>query len=562
VTHTYAACGDKTVTLKGKSTFGNEYGEVVKTVDVKCGPIAKITVDPVSECVYKADDPATFSSSDSTPGGSPIVSYHWEFSDGQYESTSETVTRPIPEDGVTATLTVTDSLDCEDTDDVKVGVCVEYVGCAIRMYGFLDKGAGDRSIDCENPPYTNAMDPFWPQADQAPEKDFLTFNPIVMQHGDKDWDNDGVTDNVYKLSIKNNLVDANEKEFFRMWYEPVEWIKDENGDGEFDVVLTNGNVVTIDQYEANLLDYLDWGVGIKTFNENKPERIADIYAPTIKQEFTFMFLDTNNNPKSAPTGTSKFLIPMASWVNDNGIDSFDADGDGTPDPVVVCSEDDLGDVNSDGIPDFLDIDGDGLLETLSDDGCQLTEDDTLVLRLDTKTLAEGERIQFFDFEIELEDTSEASRAIVNIYYRGNPNSEGNELIGTVDLTADLHPTLGASVATFERGGVNTHVSPRGPGFIWVTNVDWEDDTVRIIVGRMFGNTHENIGDMYNNGESAWAYQKHFYVDGVLYNVVAILTEGHENLKYVTFRAKLVKVPLWIENHSNQLVGWAKDEGCC
>jgi hypothetical protein len=401
------------------------------------------------------------------------------------------------------------------------------------------------------------MDPFWPQADQAPRKDFITFNPVKMAHTDYDWDNDGVIDYVYRDSIKAGLKDADEKEFFRMWYEPVEWIKDEDCDGEFDIVLTNDVVTTLEEYEDNLLYYLRKGRGIKPFNENKPERIADIYAPTIKQEFTFMFLDTNNNPISAPTGTSKFLVPMASWVNDNGIDSFDADGDGAPDPVLVCSEANLGDVNSDGIPDFLDIDGDMALETLSNDGCMLSGDETLVLRLDPKTLLEGERIQFFDFEIELVDTTEASRAIVNIYYRGNPNSYGDELVGTVDLTADLHPTLGGSVATFERGGVNTHVSPRGPGFIWVTNVDWEDDTARIIIGRMFGNTHENIGCMHEH-ESAWAYQKHFYVDGVLYNVVAILTEGQDELKYVTFRAKLVKVPLWIENHSNQLVGWDKN----
>ncbi|CAD7773156.1 hypothetical protein FHEFKHOI_01343 [Candidatus Methanoperedenaceae archaeon GB50] len=423
---------------------------------------------------------------------------------------------------------------------------------AIRVYGFLDKGAGNRSVECENPPYTDAIAPFWPQAKQAPEKDFLTFNPIVMEHDDYDWDNDGVNDFVYRNSIKVNAVDANEKEFFRMWYEPVEWIKDEDCDTKFDVVLTNGDVTTIDEYEGNLLDYLKSGIGIEPSNEDTSK--ADLYAPTIKQEFTFMFLDTNNDPISAPTGNSHFLVPMASWVDDNGIDSFDADGDEKPDPVRVCSEADLGDVNSDGIPEFLDIDGDGVLETLSDDGLQLTGDETLVLRLDPKTVHEGERLQFFDFEIELEDTTESGRALINIYYRGNPNSYGDELIGQVNLGADLIPTPGSSFATFARGGVNTFLSPRGPGFVWVTDVDWEDDTARIIIGRMFGNTHANIGCT----PDPWAYQKHFYVDGVLYNVVAIKTVGQDELKYVTFRAKLVKVPLWIENHSTQLVGWAKN----
>jgi hypothetical protein len=393
---------------------------------------------------------------------------------------------------------------------------------SLRIYGYDNRGAGDTSVrdpeTClrpENPPYTDPIAPFYPQHEQAPRKDFITFNPIKMEHRDYDWDNDGTDDYVYKNNIKADRMNANEKEFFRMWYEPAEWIKDENANGEMDG--------------------------------------GDIVAPTIKQEFTFMFLNTYNEPISAPTGTSKFLVPMASRIVDNGIDSFDADGDGAPDPVVVCSEANLGDMNSDGTIDSLDIDGDGgVFETLSPDGAQLTGDETLVLRLNPKTIKEGDRIQFFDFEVEVVDTTEAGRAILNIYYKGNPDSMGDELIGTVNLKANWLPaSMGASFATFERGGVNTESSPRGPGFVGVVDVDWEDDTATIIVGRMFGNTWANIGAI----DQPYGYQKHFYVDGVLYNVVAIMTEGNEELKYVTFRVKLTKEPVWIEQHSEQLLGW-------
>jgi hypothetical protein len=394
----------------------------------------------------------------------------------------------------------------------------------LRIYGYDNKGAGDTSVPeeglkPENPPYTDPIAPFYPQHEQAPEKDFITFNPIKMQHRDYDWDNDGVIDYVYKNSIKAGLKDADEKIFFRMWYEPMEWFKDENANGVMDS--------------------------------------PDIKAPAIKQEFTYMFLDTYNNPITAPVGTSKFLVPMASRTADNGIDCFDADGDGKPDAVVVGSESNMGDPNSDGSIDGYDIDGDGSgpPEALSPDGEELTGDETLVLRLDAKTIPEGGRIQFFDFEIEVADTTMAGRATLNIYYKGNPDSMGDELIGTVDLRANMIPNPGVSFATFERGGVNTALRPRGPGFVWVIDVDWEDDTATIVVGRVFGNTWANVGAT----EQPLAYQKHFYVDGVLYNVVAIMTEGYDEFKYVTFRVKLPKQDVWIEQHSTQLLGWYMDD---
>jgi hypothetical protein len=396
----------------------------------------------------------------------------------------------------------------------------------LRIYGNNFEGAGDLEvldpiykIPPENPPYTDPIAPFYPQHDQAPEKDFITFNPIKMAHRDYDWDNDGVLDYVYKNSIKAGLKDADEKVFFRMWYEPLEWFKDENADG--------------------------------TPNP------TDILAPAIKQEFTYMFLDTYNNPITAPVGTSKFLVPMASRTADNGIDSFDADGDGKPDAVVVCSESNMGDPNTDGRIDGYDIDGDGRKETLSPDGEVLTGDETLLLRLDPKTISEGGRIQFFDFEIEVADTTETGRVTLNIYYKGNPDSMGDEPIfaGTVNLRADMIPNPGVSFATFERGGVNTALRPRGPGFVWVIDVDWEDDTATLVVGRVFGNTHANIGA----NPQPVGYQKHFYVDGVLYNVVAIMTAGEDEFKYVTFRVKLPKQDVWIEQHSTQLLGWYMDD---
>ncbi|MDD3043713.1 MAG: hypothetical protein PHW56_12410, partial [Methanosarcinaceae archaeon] len=65
----------------------------------------------------------------------------------------------------------------------------------LRIYGTYGEGPGDQSM-CdpdnpgfkpENPPYTDPEAPFYPQAEQAPRKDFVTFNPAIMDHN-QGWD--------------------------------------------------------------------------------------------------------------------------------------------------------------------------------------------------------------------------------------------------------------------------------------------------------------------------------------------------------------------------------------
>jgi len=453
----------------------------------------------------------------------------------------------------------------------------------LRIYGRLARGAGDPSVydlrtylHPENPPYTNPMAPFWPQAEEAPDKDFVTLNPIMMYHNDNDWDNDGVEDNVYANSIRCNFDDASEKIFKRMWYEPTEWYKDEGytdePNGELDLVLRNPDGSLYDIVPASDLedaDFVVWLIanGITVQPWNTPESImqedypyelaADIYAPSIKQEFTFMLLDSSVCPKPAAgrtSGGTSMLIPMATWVSDNGIDSFDANGDDEPDRVIIDSEaamirrwlveDDFGD--NDQNP----------MEDLDPNGMPMTGDETLILRLDEMTLSlpgsepdYGDTLQFFDHKLVLTDVF-GDKAKFQIFYQGGTSPEGNPRGYAEFLQGD--------VKYFEQGLENTRLppgapGPQGPFFVIVTNVDKEENKVSLIVGRFFGETYANIGT------NPYWNQKQFYVDGVCYNVVAIMTDGSREFKYVTFRQKLPKVPVKIPNHTQYLDDWTAGE---
>ena len=83
----------------------------------------------------------------------------------------------------------------------------------------------------EDPPYTQPADVFDPEADQAPENDLVTFNPAWMYEGatrDENW-----AKGLYqKILIP---INASEKVWFRMWYEPEHWDKDLNGNGRLDI---------------------------------------------------------------------------------------------------------------------------------------------------------------------------------------------------------------------------------------------------------------------------------------------------------------------------------------
>ncbi len=488
ITHEYDVCGLKRVTLKGYSTVGI-YAEVEKDVFVACGPDAKAFVDP--QCFDIGGTEITFDGSASTAGDVPIASYLWEFSDGGSDNqaiTTRTVDAPL-----TATLTVTDELGCEDSTALSVGPCAQ---CSLRLYGTFGEGAGDEAavdpeteLPPENMPYSDPIGPFYPQHEQAPRKDFITFNPAIMDH------NQGWSELSFQYCGDGDVQQEKEKVFKRMWYEK-EWFKDHDGDGIWDTV------------------------GDSVWN-NDPTK-GDIYGPAINQEFTYMFLNEETMPIMVNRG-SRVLIPMAHDDANpyRGLNSFDADGNGARDYVMVESEQSLSQLWETDV----DIDHDGVVENMGD-GTELSGDESVVLVLDEKTLHVGDEIQFFDHKVKVKEIFGPSEKSATILVRDN---EGGERSSEISMSE-------GDIEYFYRA--QQDYAPGQTFFVRVIALNWPDDNgaVRLQVGRMFGQTYANIG-----ANQFWS-QKAFIVDGVFYNVVAI--KAVDNcIKYITFRQKLPKMPI-------------------
>ena len=163
--------------------------------------------------------------------------------------------------------------------------------CKLRLYGEDNIGAAF--------PYTDPEAPFDPQSLEAPRKDFVTFNPALME------------------GIVVNNIDAKQKVFVRQWFVP-------------EYAEPTGRV---------------W---IDEPNEYVSEDVVT--------EYTYMFVDKYYNPMAAtalsPTGAywTKFWFPIADNSEQIGLDGFDVNGDGVDDMVVLKA---VGDFNEDGKKDIM-----------------------------------------------------------------------------------------------------------------------------------------------------------------------------------------------------------------
>jgi hypothetical protein len=370
----------------------------------------------------------------------------------------------------------------------------------LRLYGYFDEGPGDlTAIDPvtqkkpEQAPYTNPEAPFYPQSKQSPRKDFVTFNPAIMDH------NQGWPELIFLDPANGNTVQRpQEKTFKRMWYEKA-WFKDDyltEANGHWDVVIeackpldtakTCKYVTTVQlDDEKTINDHLAMGHRIR--EQNNDPNIGDTYAPAIEQEFAYMTLNDIRMPIMVKSG-SHILIPMAHQANNaySGINSFDAANKGVKDAVKVESEKTLG----------LDIDNDGILSSMDTDGKDVSGDESVVFVLDNKRLAANDELQFFD-----------NKVILKTVFT-NPASIGynicdNEGGGSLNCANDEVLNVG-QVAKYQRGMIDN----RGPFYIKLIAVDTNTKEAVIEVGRMFGQTLANIGA---NGR--WN-QKAFIVDEV------------------------------------------------
>ena len=167
----------------------------------------------------------------------------------------------------------------------------------------------------------------------------------------------------------------------------------------------------------------------------------------------------------------------------------------------------------------------------------LNGDESVVLSLQSKYMYKDDTIQFFDHIVMLKDVMESGDtgwAVFDVY-----NNEGV----TAKLTSPSVSLEPGMIAYFYRGKqvdratMQAEDTERPTFYLRVVSADARDNTAIVEVGRLFGETHADIG-----GTNPFWNQKAFMVDGVFYNVVAIRAEDR-CFKYITFRQKLPKMPI-------------------
>ena len=224
---------------------------------------------------------------------------------------------------------------------------------ALRLYG------EDESFDAAFP-YIDPEAPFDPRSEEAPQKDFITFNPAIVRMN----------------GIFANNIDSKEKVFARQWFipyyiEPVGdvWIDDPNYYESEDVIT----------------------------------------------EYTYMFIDKHYNPTFgtplSPGGSywTRFWMPIAD--NDDaqiGIDGCDIDGDGNDDWLWLK---DVGDWGSDG--GAYSSDGRKDID-ISSDTFEMIEGEELTF-LDHKVVVKNVQV--------VSGSPDSISMMVDIYYTGNDEPE-------------------------------------------------------------------------------------------------------------------------------------------
>lgn len=229
-------------------------------------------------------------------------------------------------------------------------------------------------------PYTDPVAPFDPMSPEAPVKDFVTFNPSLLED-----------------SIVVNNIDSKQKVFARQWFVP-EYVEP-TGMVWLDkfVSVENGITATENDLRAPSQDgYYEW---IPYHNEYTWEDVVT--------EYTYMFVDKHYQPVEATAyGDSysywtTFYFPVADNDEDQiGLDGFDINYDGQPDMVQLV---DIGDFNKDQYKDIQ-------------------------IASNLLSVGVGERVQFLDHIVEVEGIyydgeGEIDRVAFKVFYNGNKEEE-------------------------------------------------------------------------------------------------------------------------------------------
>ena len=435
----------------------------------------------------------------------------------------------------------------------------------VNAPGGFDPNTG---LLAEDPPYTDPEGPFSPLSSEAPEHDFVTWDPAWISELLDDpalqaeWPGlrgaDEVSAGLPSPGIRYDGQNGSQKVWLRHWYEPTRLDKDLNAD----------DCLTDEENDGRI----DAPVNPTPSND-------DEWYPAIMTELTYMLLenrapvrfpeadaldDSAPRPACGRPGRTQMVFPvgMAGDELDNtelvgyGLTSLDVDFDGEFDLLRVSDEATVGaELGVD-----VDFDGDGPGDVLDPDGTSLTCDEMVVLHTEAITLGAGDRLQLLDHFVEIQRIADSS-AVLAVSYTGDlvarqlqPRSVG---VGALALAGDT-----GVLQVIQSGAGNVGV-PSGPWFVAVQAVDVEDGTATLVVGRAIGAPCASMEAGPNQANLSvggpW-FLKRFYVDGHEYNVVAIHTCDSGGLQYITLRAPLPKVPVTIEQHSVRLQPYGFNEG--
>ncbi|HRA20282.1 MAG TPA: SdrD B-like domain-containing protein, partial [Anaerolineae bacterium] len=412
----------------------------------------------------------------------------------------------------------------------------------------LTAGAGDLvafdprngSYPVEVAPYTDPWAPFTSQHPQSPRMDSLAANPAYMD----EFRNAGEPLQDLYEQLANNGQNAREKVYHQIWYEP--------------------------EYSDKIRYARDCS--------------RDLTFPALMQEFTYLYLDTTDNPTAAPPGSSRFAFPMGTRADElpmplaggqlpvggaigYGLTTFDANFDGVPEAVTVHSEETLAQdfdtawqskrprqPGATPVPvngPALDFDGDGNRDELDEDNAVLSGDEMvvfavedLVLDMDPNT-PEKASAMFLDHMVTVENVTRGARAQVQIWFTGGNGSDSRpQTLGGV-RSLDLGDA--ALVDFHQNKVVIVHPGQQNPGvdgawFVFLKDVATAEDQITVTVGRALGGAHSAI-DNGAGGHDLLAgdpwYLKRFFVDGHEYNVVAVMVQPggrtNDRFQYISIR---------------------------
>ncbi len=417
----------------------------------------------------------------------------------------------------------------------------------------------------EEAPYTAGEGPFDPQSAEAPEMDWATWNPAWISERlaepslRANWPAlRGVDEVSAAANIRAGGINASQKVWLRHWYEPMHLDLDLNADGR----------LTSDEEDE------DYGAPLAPVNPT-PSAIDEWY-PAIMTEYSYMLVENDPLPLSRPrpaelgrsaprptcgrVGGTRIVFPVgistsaadpAGAAQGQGLTSLDADFDGRLDMINVNDEA--------GLPAVLgglrlDFDGDGVLDALNPDGQPLSCDEMAVLHTDAMTLRPGGRVQFLDHYVQVQSVT-GNAALLDVYYTGDlvPRliQRRSVAIGAAALAGDTGPLLVLGGV----GGTNLGTVPPGAWFVYVQDVDGDQDTAIVTVGRALGApcaSMQAAAGQSNLVPGGPYFLKRFYVDGHAYNVAAIYACNPSSFQYLTLRAPLPKVPVILETHSVRL----------